>query len=83
MAVPPRLYGGTERIVAHLTTLGWRLGTGRLSTSLDPECFRETARLARKREILVRPAEQNRRDSGNDHFRSALGTRPRRAFFGW
>ena len=31
---------------------------------------------------FMSPAEQNRRDSGNDHFRSALGTRPRRAFFG-
>ena len=59
----------------HFSNNKTRPSTGFLMP-LDPKFFRKTARLAREREILVRPAEQNWRDAGNDHFRSALGTRP-------
>jgi hypothetical protein len=41
------------------------------------------ARLTRQRELLERAAEQNRRDAGNDHFRSALRAHRRSGLFGW
>ena len=78
-------------------TSSWRLSPGarqaadghatnenrlRPSSSFDPEFLRKAARLAREREILECPSEQNWRDTRNDHFRSALRT-GRRSFFGW
>lgn len=49
---------------------------------LHSEFFRKTARLAREREVLECASEQNWRNAGNDHFRSALRT-CRRSVFGW
>ena len=69
---------GARRAADRHTANENRLG---LSTSLEPEVFRKTARLAREREILECPSEQNCRDTRNDHFRSALRT-CRRSFFG-
>ena len=62
-------------------TIRTRPSTGFL-LPLEPEFFRKTARLAREREVLERPSEQNWHDAGNNHFCSALGT-CRRGFFGW
>jgi hypothetical protein len=65
----------------HFSNNKTRPSTGFLMP-LDPEFFRNTTRLAREREVLECPSEQNWRDAGNDHFCSALGT-CRRGFFGW
>ena len=51
------------------------------STALDPEFFRGTAVLACEREILEFTAEQNWRDTENDHFGSAVRTRRRSSCF--
>jgi hypothetical protein len=53
-----------------------------LLMALHSEFFRKTARLAREREVLECASEQNWRNAGNDHFRSALRT-CRRSVFGW
>jgi hypothetical protein len=53
------------------------------STALDPEFFRRTALLACEREILEFPAEQNRFDTDNDHFHSAVRTCRRSSYFRW
>jgi hypothetical protein len=56
---------------------------GGLSTALNPEFFRTTALLASKREVLKFPSEQNRCNTDNDHFRSALRARRRSRRFRW
>jgi hypothetical protein len=47
----------------------------RLSGSIDFEFFRKAAFLTQERELLESAWQQNWRDTGNNHFRSALRTR--------
>ena len=54
----------------------------RRSAAFDLDFFREPAGLAHERQLLELAAEQDRRDSGDDQFRSAISARCRAFCFG-